>query len=123
MLLYRNELAEWKKRSDLALHLTIDREAEGWDGHVGFVPAVTERLAPRPDNAVAVVCGPPVMLKYTLPILERLGFSPDDVLVSLEMKMKCGIGKCGRCNIGHTYVCKDGPVYSQSQLSRLPHEY
>jgi len=123
MLLYKPELDAWGKQAGISLHLTIDRETPGWDKLVGFVPAVTERVAPDPDNAVAVVCGPPVMIKYTLPVLRKLGFSPDQVLLSLEMKMRCGIGQCGRCNIGNKYVCRDGPVFSLAELSSLPDEF
>ena len=119
MLLYDAELELWSGRSDIDLHLTIDRPAAGWDKHVGFVPAVTARLAPDPHNTFAIVCGPPVMIKHTLPVLETCGFGPERVLLSLEMKMKCGIGQCGRCNIGDHYVCTDGPVFSRAQISRL----
>ena len=123
MLLYKDELATWSQRSDLTLHLSIDRPAPGWDHHVGFVPAVTEQVAPSPTHAVALVCGPPVMINATLPVLTKLGFPPDRILLSLEMKMKCGIGQCGRCNIGPAYVCKDGPVFSLAELSNLPKEF
>lgn len=122
LLLYRRELDSWKDRSDLVLHLAIDRPAPGWEGHVGFVPAVTAQVAPSSENAVAIVCGPPIMIKKTLPVLRALGFPPDRVLLSLERKMKCGIGLCGRCNIGSRYVCRDGPVFSLAELSELPQE-
>jgi len=123
LMLYRDELAEWEKRSDLGLHLTIDKEAEGWDRQVGFVPAVTEQVAPSPDDAWAVVCGPPVMIKYTLPVLFKLGFPPERIYTSLERRMKCGVGKCGRCNIGSKYVCADGPVFSYAELQELPEQF
>jgi len=123
MLLYKDELAEWSKRDDLSIHLTVDTEAEGWGGLVGFVPTVTEKIAPSPDNALLVMCGPPAMIRYTLPVVTKLGFKPDRIYTSLERRMKCGIGKCGRCNIGPYYVCKDGPVFSLDQLEGLPHEY
>ncbi len=123
MLLYREEMAEWAKRGDMRIHVTVDREAEGWDGLVGFVPAVTEKVAPRPDNAFALVCGPPVMIKFTQPVLDKLGWCPDQIYLSLENRMKCGIGICGRCNVGPHYVCKDGPVFTKAELDRLPKEY
>lgn len=123
MLLYKEELAEWSKRDDLSIHLTVDTEAEGWDGLVGFVSTVTEQIAPGPDNALLIMCGPPAMIRYTLPVVTKLGFKPDRIYTSLERRMKCGIGKCGRCNIGPYYVCKDGPVFSLDQLEGLPHEY
>ena len=122
LLLYRTDLEAWKERSDISLHLTVDLEADGWKGHVGLVPNVTRSIAPSPQNTFAVVCGPPVMMKYTLPVLKDLGFQDEDILFSLEMRMKCGIGKCGRCNMGSKYVCTDGPVFSQSELTRLTGE-
>ncbi len=123
LLLYRDELAEWEKRDDLNLHLTIDKEVSGWDKRVGFVPTVTKEVAPSPKDTWAVVCGPPVMIKYTLPVLFDLGFPPERIYTSLERRMKCGIGKCGRCNIGSKYVCADGPVFSYAELQELPEQY
>jgi len=122
-LMYGNELAEWQKRSDIEVHLTVDNAANGWSQHVGVVPAVLEELKPSPKNALAVVCGPPIMLKFTLLSLTKLGFPDDAVILSLEMRMKCGVGKCGRCNIGGKYVCKDGPVFTRQELASLPAEY
>jgi len=122
LLLYKADLAAWGKRHDLNLHLTVDQEADGWKGHVGLVPNITRAVAPSPKNTFAVVCGPPVMMKFTLPVLKDLGFNDEDILFSLEMRMKCGIGKCGRCNVGSKYVCSDGPVFSQSELSKLTGE-
>jgi len=115
-------LESWKTREDVNLNLTVDTGIEGWEGHVGMVPDVTRILAPDPKNTFAVVCGPPVMMKFTLPVLEELGFTGDNILFSLEMRMKCGIGKCGRCNIGNKYVCTDGPVFYQSELAQLTGE-
>jgi sulfhydrogenase subunit gamma (sulfur reductase) len=123
MLLYRDELEAWAKRSDINLHITVDAPAEGWSGLVGFVPAITKEVAPSADNAAALVCGPPVMIKYTIPVLKELGFLPEQIILSLEMRMKCGIGMCGRCNIGGKYVCKDGPVFTLAQLNQMPDEY
>ncbi|AEG15063.1 Dihydroorotate dehydrogenase, electron transfer subunit, iron-sulfur cluster binding domain protein [Desulfofundulus kuznetsovii DSM 6115] len=123
LLLYKDELAEWEKRSDINLICTIDRPVEGWNGRVGFVPAVTKEVAPSAENAYAVICGPPVMIKFTMPVLEELGFSPERIIMSLENRMKCGIGMCGRCNVGNKYVCKDGPVFTRAQLNQLPNEY
>lgn len=123
LLLYRDELAEWEKRDDLHLHLTIDKDVAGWGKKVGFVPAVVEDVAPSPKDTWAVVCGPPVMIKYTLPVLTKLGFPPERIYTSLERRMKCGVGKCGRCNIGPKYVCADGPVFSYAELQRLPEQF
>ncbi|MGE5591095.1 MAG: FAD/NAD(P)-binding protein [Bacillota bacterium] len=123
-LCFKYDLKEtWPSQPDVYVHVTVDRGDEAWTGPVGFVPSFTEQLAPRPDNAVAVVCGPPAMIKFTLPVLERLGFGDDQIITTLEMKMQCGVGLCGRCNIGGQYVCQDGPVFSLAQLKRLPQEF
>ncbi len=122
LLLYRGDLEAWRGRADVRLHLTVDVEAEGWENHVGLVPDVVRSVAPSAENAVAVICGPPVMMKFTLPVVKSLGFGDEQILFSLEMRMKCGIGKCGRCNVGSKYVCSDGPVFFQSQLALMPRE-
>lgn len=123
LLLYKEELQEWQKRDDIEVAVTVDAAEGEWSGRVGFVPAVTRQVAPAAENAYALVCGPPVMIQYTLPVLAELGFPPQRILLSLEMRMKCGIGICGRCNIGPRYVCKDGPVFSLAELSELPQEF
>jgi NAD(P)H-flavin reductase len=123
LLLYKDELAEWEKRDDIKTIITVDKGNETWTGREGFVPAVCKDVAPSPENAVAVICGPPVMIKFTLPVFFDLGFSKENILTSLEMRMKCGIGKCGRCNVGHKYVCSDGPVFSLAQLEELPRDF
>jgi len=123
MLLYRSELEAWEQRDDIRVHLTVDKGDETWTRREGYVPAVTKEIAPSSRDAYAVVCGPPIMIRFTLPVLAELGFLPDRIYTSLERRMKCGIGKCGRCNIGPYYVCKDGPVFSYAQLDGLPHEY
>jgi NAD(P)H-flavin reductase len=122
-LLYRDELKEWETREDIKTHITVDKGDENWKGLVGFVPAVLEQVAPSSKDAVALVCGPPIMLKYTLPVLTKLGFEPSEIVTSLEMRMKCGIGLCGRCNIGSKYVCRDGPVFTYEQIQTLPAEF
>lgn len=113
---------EWMNEKDMNVYLTIDREEEGWDGHVGFVPNYVKELQ-FPTTETAVICGPPVMIHFTLQGLKSLGFKDSQVFTTMEMRMKCGIGKCGRCNIGDKYVCKDGPVFSFDQLGELPDEY
>ena len=115
-LCFKYDLEAWAKDATLKMTTTVDRAAEGWTGNVGFVPAVTEKTAPSPKNAVAIVCGPPVMIRFTFPVLEKLGFTPENMITTLEKRMKCGIGKCGRCNIGEIYVCRDGPVFSYAQI-------
>ncbi len=123
LLLYKDELAEWETNPNINLVTTIDKECDGWCQRVGFIPTITEQVAPSSVNSYAVVCGPPVMIKYTLPVLEKLNFPPERIITSLEMRMKCGLGICGRCNIGTEYVCKDGPVFTMAQLKELPSEY
>jgi sulfhydrogenase subunit gamma (sulfur reductase) len=123
LLLYKQELEEWAKTNDLKLVVTVDAGDKDWKGKVGLVPNVLEEVAPASENTYAVICGPPVMIKFTFPKLEALKFPNERIYTSLEKRMKCGIGKCGRCNIGHLYVCKDGPVFSYDQLAVLPKDY
>ena len=113
---------EWTKTPGVNVHLTIDRAQEGWDGHVAFVPAFVTELGFDPNKTV-LVCGPPVMIKFTLKALMEQGFKRNNVYTTMELRMKCGVGKCGRCNIGDKYVCKDGPVFRFDQLDELPNEY
>ena len=122
-LIYKKELKEWEERDDIHMHVTVDKGDENWKGREGFVPTVLKEVAPNSDKAIVLVCGPPIMLKFTIPVLTDLEFAPEDIFLSLEMRMKCGIGKCGRCNIGKVYVCKDGPVFNYQQLQELPNEY
>ena len=124
MLLYKEELAAWERRDDIHMHITVDSTNDpSWKYNTGFVPTITEQKIKSADNAIAIVCGPPIMIKFTQPVLEELGFPPERIILSLEMRMKCGIGMCGRCNIGDKFVCKDGPVFSLAQLKQLPPEY
>ncbi len=124
LLLYKDELAAWERRDDIKMHITVDATNDpDWKYNVGFVPTITKEKAPSAENSYAIICGPPIMIKFTLPVLTDLGFPPERIISSLEMRMKCGIGICGRCNIGTEYVCKDGPVFTLAQLSQLPNEY
>ncbi len=121
-LLYKDELRQWQDRDDIETHITVDKGDQNWTGKEGFVPTVLEEVAPSPNNTIALVCGPPIMLKFTLPVLTKLGFVPSEIITSLEMRMKCGIGLCGRCNIGSKYVCVDGPVFTYEEIQALPSE-
>ncbi|MGD2125011.1 MAG: FAD/NAD(P)-binding protein [Desulfobacteraceae bacterium] len=124
MLLYKDELAAWEKRDDMNTYITVDATDDpDWKYNIGFVPTITQQKITSADEAIAIVCGPPIMIRFTQPILEELGFPPERIILSLEMRMKCGIGMCGRCNIGDRYVCKDGPVFPLTQLNALPPEY
>lgn len=124
-LVYKNLLDEWKARQDIKTYITVDPggETPDWKGDIGFVPAIVEKVAPAAENTFAIICGPPIMIKYTMPVLLKLGFDENKIITTLENRMKCGLGKCGRCNIGNVYVCKDGPVFTYSQLKELPEEY
>jgi len=123
-LVYTDDLAEWAKVPGVRLVRTVDPGGEDatWDGEVGLVPAVLEKTKPNCDG-VLVVCGPPIMIKFALLAATRLGFDPKDVITTLEMKMKCGVGLCGRCNIGSRYVCRDGPVFTLKEMQALPDEF
>lgn len=113
---------EWANAENVNVHLTIDREQEGWDGHVGFVPSYLKELNFTTDKT-ALVCGPPIMIKFVLQGLKELGFTNEQIYTTFELRMKCGVGKCGRCNIGSKYVCKDGPVFRFDEIEKLPDEY
>ena len=121
-LCYKNELFELEKRKDINTQLSIDEEENGWTRFVGFVPNNLLKIKPSHKNAIAVTCGPPIMIKFVIENLLKIGFSDDQIFTTLEMRMKCGIGKCGRCNIGNLYVCKDGPVFSYKQLKNIKGE-
>ncbi len=125
MLLYRDELYEWEKRDDINMHITVDSTNDpSWKYNVGFVPTVVGQKAPKADpDTFAIVCGPPIMIKFTQPALESLGYGQNQIIMSLENRMKCGIGMCGRCNIGKELVCKDGPVFTLEELNKTPREY
>ena len=119
---YKEIIDEWANDAGVTVHLTIDREQPEWSGHVGFVPNYVKELGFSPDK-IAILCGPPIMIKFTLAGLTELGFEKTQVYTTLELRMKCGIGKCGRCNVGAKYVCKDGPVFRLDELDELPNEY
>jgi len=119
-LCYKEDLKEWEERSDVNLILTVDAEYPGWDKRIGFVPTVLNEVAPSPEDTIAITCGPPIMIKFVLQNLAKLNFKEEDIITTLEARMKCGIGICGRCNLGSKYICKDGPVFSLAQLRDFP---
>ncbi len=121
-LCYKEDLKEWGERDDVNLILTVDANSPGPPIREGFVPTVLNEVAPKPENTIAITCGPPIMIKYVLQNLATLGFGADEIITTLEARMKCGIGLCGRCNIGSHYICKDGPVFSLAQLKALNFE-
>ncbi len=119
---YKEILDEWCNDPNMEVDLTIDNPQPDWDGHVGFIPNYVKELNPDLRKTI-LMCGPPIMIKFTLAGLKELGFKENQVYTTMELRMKCGIGKCGRCNIGNKYVCKDGPVFRFDQLDELPNEY
>jgi len=120
---FKDDLDAWEKSKDIEVYSTIDVACDGWDKKVGLCPNVLEALSPSPVNTVAITCGPPIMIKFTLEALDRLGFKEDMIYTTLERRMKCGVGKCGRCNIGEKFVCVDGPVFSLKELNEIPEPY
>ena len=118
-LVYKHELKQWDERQDVDLYVTVDVGDETWDGPVGFVPPFLREINPSPENKVTFTCGPPIMIKLVVEALEEMGYADADIITTLEMKMKCGVGKCGRCNIGDKYICRDGPVFSFERLRRI----
>jgi len=122
-LCFKDELKEWAERGDMRVELTVDNPDKDWTQRTGVVPAVLTELGVRPQNAVAVTCGPPIMIRFTIQALTKLGFTDEQIVTTLERRMKCGVGLCGRCNIGGKFVCVDGPVFTQAQLKELPQEF
>lgn len=120
-LLYLPLLAEWQRSGRLECHLTVDRGDPGWSGPVGVVGSLLTSPAVRVpvQDAVAFVCGPPVMFRFAIRDLLALGFQAKDIVSTLERYMKCGVGKCGHCCIGSAYVCTDGPVFTYEQIAQL----
>ncbi|MDR2493502.1 MAG: FAD/NAD(P)-binding protein [Coriobacteriales bacterium] len=120
-LVFCREIQEdWPRIDGVTVHLSVYRESPGWDGEVAFTAPFLERLGYAPDGRIAVLCGGPSLFRTCLASLEKLGFAPEDIITTLEMRMKCGIGKCGRCNIGSHYICLDGPVFSIAELHKIP---
>ena len=120
---FKVEYDDMKTSGDATCHLSIDIPEDDWPHYVGFVPQLLLDSDPSPENAIAVTCGPPIMIKFVLQNLEKLGFKPEQIYTTLENRMKCGIGKCGRCNAGPYYVCKDGPVFTYAQLKEVPEAF
>ena len=124
-LVFADELDAWAKHDRVRVIKTVDPggETPGWDGQVGFVPMVLENARIPAENTAALVIGPPVMIKFSLPVLDKMGVPSGDIYTSLENRMKCGVGKCGHCNAGPVYVCKDGPVFTLDQINALPADF
>jgi len=124
-LVYTGEMEEWNAIDGVRVVRTVDPggETDDWNGEVGVIPTVFEGLGLPPDDRVVIACGPPIMLHYLFLSLEKLGYRPDQVMTTLENRMKCGIGLCGRCNVGPFFVCRDGPVVTWEELNALPKDF
>ena len=120
LLIFTEEYDSWRAAPRTQLHLTVDNRPPEWrDGNEGLITTLLENIAPKPDNAVTITCGPPIMIHFVALTLRKLNFTLDQMLVTLEGRMHCGIGKCGRCNLGEIFVCADGPVFYHSQVGEL----
>ncbi|MBU1999244.1 MAG: FAD/NAD(P)-binding protein [Candidatus Omnitrophota bacterium] len=118
-IIYKKLLPDWSKTDKMNLVLTVDIGDPSWQGNVGLVTTILKDLPVNLDNCVSIVCGPPIMMKFVTLKLLDLGFNPRDIFLSMEKNMSCGLGKCGHCRIGSFYICKDGPVFTYEQLSKL----
>jgi sulfhydrogenase subunit gamma (sulfur reductase) len=117
LLVFTDEYEAWRAAPDTELHLTVDEGGPQWTGNVGLITDLLQQVSPSPENALAIICGPPIMIKFVILGLDKLGFNAEQMIMTLEAKMKCGIGKCGRCNMGEQFVCLDGPVFTYAQVS------
>jgi NAD(P)H-flavin reductase len=116
-ILYRRELEAWRRRLDLDITVTVDHAAADWRGNVGVVPALIPRAPVDPDHAVAMVCGPEIMMRFTVDALRQRGLTMDRIFVSMERNMKCAIGLCGHCQFGPAFICRDGPVFRFDRIA------
>lgn len=119
LLVFTDEYDEWRAAPDTTLHLTVDQADEKWDRNVGLITQLLEKVAPSPENAVSITCGPPIMIYYVTRLLEKMGFAAKNTYVTLEARMHCGMGKCGRCNLGAKLICVDGPVFNMAEVGEL----
>jgi len=118
--LFPSEVAEWEKRDDVHMLETIDEPHDCWKGNVGVVTKLIPQVKSDLKSAMVLVCGPPVMYKFVLMALEEYDVPHGNIFLNLERKMKCGVGKCGHCQINDTYCCMDGPVFRYSDLATMP---
>lgn len=116
LILFKDELAQWEARGDVEFLMTVDRGDENWEGNVGVITTLFPKINVNPRNTVAVVCGPPIVYRFVLMELSGKGISEAQIYLSLERRMKCGVGKCGHCQINDLYCCQDGPVFTYAQI-------
>ena len=119
LLVFTDEFDEWRSVPDTEFHVTVDQGDENWTGNVGLITQLLEQIDPSPNNAIAITCGPPIAIHFIFLTLQKLGFTPQQTLTTLEARMHCGIGKCGRCNMGEKFICVDGPVFWQSEIAKF----
>lgn len=119
LLVFTDEYEIWQQAPDVEMYLTVDKAPEGWPHEEGLITTLLEKINPSTENAITITCGPPIMIKFAMMTLEKLGFQPEQNWVTLEAKMKCGIGKCGRCNMGGVYICTEGPVFCFSEVRQF----
>jgi sulfhydrogenase subunit gamma (sulfur reductase) len=119
LLVFTDEYDEWRAAPDTELHLTVDNATPDWPHEEGLITTLVEKVSPSSENAISITCGPPIMIKFAMLTLNKLGFTSEQNWVTLEAKMKCGIGKCGRCNMGEKFVCLDGPVFRFDQVEQF----
>jgi sulfhydrogenase subunit gamma (sulfur reductase) len=119
-LLFRDELDQWAARDDVEFHVTVDRAEGDWDGNVGVITTLFPRVSVDPHETIAVTCGPPIMYRFVLMEMLGKGIPESHIYLSLERRMKCGVGKCGHCQINHIYCCQSGPVFSYDQIKNVP---
>jgi len=119
-MVYQDSLVEWGKMKEIRFMMTVDVGDSKWTGNVGVVTTLFPKANITTENAVAFVCGPPIMIRFVILELLGLGFGSENIISTLERYMKCGVGKCGHCAIGHKYVCLDGPVFSYKEMMKLP---
>jgi len=115
-IVYGKRLEKWQSLPEISALVTVDRATAGWYGNVGVVTTLVGRKPFNPNNCIAMICGPEIMMRYSVLTLEKSGVKEKDIYVSMERNMKCGIGHCGHCQIGATFVCKDGPVYRYDRI-------
>jgi sulfhydrogenase subunit gamma (sulfur reductase) len=118
-ILFKDELLEWAERKDVEFHMTVDRAEENWRGHVGVITTLFPKVTINPRNTVAATCGPPIMYRFVLMELLGKGIPETQIYLSLERRMKCGVGKCGHCQINELYCCQDGPVFCYGDIKGL----
>ena len=123
LLVFTDEFEEWRSSPDVGLYLTVDKPDETWNQDVGLITHLLENVHPSVENSVAITCGPPIMIQNVTRILSGMGFSDEDSYVTLEARMHCGLGKCGRCNLGEKLICVNGPVFNMSEVGELMEDF